>query len=59
MGRTNLPWHAIDRAFMQTRRRLSYLERPIRTSSGRRTWYGYSAYDPYRIAQVLDIFRTA
>lgn len=51
--------HAIDRAFMQARRRLSYLERPIQTASQRRTWHGYSAYDPYRMAQVLDIFRTA
>ena len=52
--------HAIDRFFMQTRRRFTYLERPIATpSQNRRTWYGYTAYDPNRIQQVLDIYRTA
>jgi transposase-like protein len=50
--------HAIDRFFMQVRRRLSLLERPISTpsASGRR-WYGYSAYNPAIIIKLLDIFR--
>lgn len=50
--------HAIDRFFMQIRRRLSLLERPISTSSkAGRTWYGYSAYKPENIVKLLDIFR--
>ncbi len=50
--------HAIDRVFMQARRRLSLLERPISTSSsvGRR-WHGYSPYNPAVITKMLDIFR--
>ena len=50
--------HPIDRFFMQVRRRLSLLERPISTSSkAGRTWYGYSAYKPENIEKVLTIFR--
>jgi transposase-like protein len=50
--------HAIDRFFMQIRRRLSLLERPIATpSSSGRKWYGYSAYNPAIIIKMLDIFR--
>lgn len=50
--------HGIDRFFMQVRRRLSLLERPISTaSSARRTWHGYSPYNPAVIVKLLDIFR--
>lgn len=50
--------HPIDRFFMQVRRRISLLERPIGTSSkAGRTWYGYSAYRPENIEKVLDVFR--
>lgn len=50
--------HPIDRFFMQIRRRLSLLERPIGTTSkAGRTWYGYSAYQPANIVRVLDVFR--
>ena len=50
--------HGIDRFFMQARRRLSLLERPISSaSSGGRKWHGYSAYNPAMIGKVLDIFR--
>jgi hypothetical protein len=50
--------HAIDRFFMQVRRRLSLLERPIATSSNvGRKWHGYSAYNPGIITKILDIFR--
>lgn len=50
--------HAIDRFFMQVRRRLSILERPIASSSNmRRTWYGYSAYNPDTIVKMLGLFR--
>lgn len=50
--------HAIDRFFMQLRRRLSLLERPIATSSASyRTWYGYSPYNPEMVVKLLGIFR--
>lgn len=48
----------IDRFFMQIRRMLSILERPIGTSSrAGRMWHGYSAYNPEIIVKLLDIFR--
>lgn len=50
--------HAIDNFFMQVRRRIALLERPIVTaSSQRRTWYGYSPYNPAMVEKVLAIFR--
>lgn len=50
--------HGIDCFFMQVRRRLSLLERPFATASAaRRTWRGYSAYNPESIIKLLDIFR--
>jgi len=50
--------HAIDRFFMQVRRRLSLLERPISSSAnpGRR-WLGYGPYKPVMVGKLLDIFR--
>ena len=51
--------HAIDRFFMQVRRRLSLLERPIASAGrARRMWHGYSSYNPESIIKVLSIFRT-
>jgi hypothetical protein len=48
----------IDRFFMQVRRRVSILERPIATaSSGGRTWHGYSAYSPLVVERLLRLFR--
>lgn len=51
--------HAIDVFFMQVRRRLSLLERPIATarSNNRRLWHGYSAYNPHSIVKLLEMFR--
>lgn len=50
--------HGIDRFFMQVRRRISLLERPIGTASAEgRKWYGYSPYNPTIVGKVLDIFR--
>jgi transposase-like protein len=50
--------HGIDRFFMQVRRRLSLLERPISSAnSGGRTWFGYNPYNPAMVGKVLDIFR--
>ncbi len=50
--------HAIDCFFMQVRRRLSLLERPIGSASATgRKWFGYSAYNPESIVKMLDIFR--
>lgn len=52
--------HAVDRFFMQIRRRLSLAERPYATaSSDRRMWHGYSAYQPKNLAMVLTIFKVA
>ena len=50
--------HAIDRFFMQVRRRLSLLERPISSSAnpGRR-WFGYGPYKPIIVSKLLNIFR--
>ena len=50
--------HAINRFFMQVRRRLSLLERPIISASNTgRIWHGYTAYNPESIIKVLGIFR--
>lgn len=50
--------HAIDRFFMQVRRRISLLERPIKSASTEgRTWYGYSPYSPEVVMRLLEIFR--
>ena len=50
--------HAIDRYFMQLRRMLMALERPIHTpSNDGRTWHGYGLYDPARLQQLFDIYR--
>jgi len=50
--------HGIDRFFMQVRRRLSVLERPISTASkAGRKWYGYSAYKPDTIVRLLGVLR--
>jgi transposase-like protein len=48
----------IDRFFMQVRRRISLLERPMSSSSatGQR-WYGYSPYKPEHAVKLLEIFR--
>jgi transposase-like protein len=49
--------HGIDRYFMQLRRLLSMLERPVHSPSSNRTWHGYSPYNPEMVQKVLDIFR--
>jgi len=50
--------HGIDRFFMQVRRRLSLLERPIASANNDgRKWHGYSPYNPSMVAKLLDIFR--
>lgn len=50
---------AVDRYFMQVRRKINLLERPIYTSGSHfRAWYGYSAYSPRVVTEVLEIFRT-
>jgi transposase-like protein len=50
--------HGIDRFFMQARRRLSLLERPISSASSEgRKWHGYSPYNPAMVGKALDIFR--
>ena len=50
--------HAIDRFFMQVRRRICMLERPFGSANNkRRLWYGYSPYNPRVMQKLLDIFR--
>ena len=49
--------HALDRFFMQVRRRLSVLERPIFSPSSNRRWHGYAVYNPTVVMRLLDIFR--
>lgn len=50
--------HAIDRYFMQIRRLLMALERPIHTpSNDGRVWRGYSPYNPTRVQPLLDVYR--
>jgi len=57
-ARLNPARPAIDAFFMQVRRRLSLLERPIATASNnRRIWHGYSAYNPRSIVKLLEMFR--
>ena len=48
----------IDRYFMQVRRRISLLERPMSSSSAAgRKWHGYSPYNPVHVVKLLEIFR--
>ncbi len=48
----------VDNYFMRIRRKLYYLERPIPSrTNANRLYFGYSAYDPRRVAQYLEIFR--
>ena len=50
--------HAVDSYFMQIRRMLSPLERPIGSQSNSgRVWSGYAPYNPSQIQRLLDIFR--
>lgn len=50
--------HGIDRFFMQARRRVHYFERPFSIgTNARRTWYGYSAYNPAMYIKLAEIFR--
>lgn len=50
---------SIDRYFMQVRRKVHVLERPIFSSSATgRAWYGYNAYSAVVVMNLLEIFRT-
>lgn len=50
--------HSIDRYFMQLRRLVMALERPVHTpSNDGRVWRGYSPYNPAQIQKLLDIYR--
>lgn len=57
VGLSRATLRAIDRYFMQVRRKLSLLERPIESASTRRTWHGYAAYSPRVVTEILEIFR--
>ncbi|AOU99193.1 hypothetical protein BI364_15740 [Acidihalobacter yilgarnensis] len=50
--------HSVDNFFQRVRRSVNLLERPIHTASkNRRTWYGYSPYNPVMVGKLLDIYR--
>ncbi len=50
--------HGIDNFFQRVRRSLNPLERPHLTASkARRTWYGYSPYNPGLVEKLLGIYR--
>lgn len=50
--------HATDSFFMQVRRRLSPLERPVHSQSNAGSvWNGYAPYNPAQIQKLLDILR--
>ena len=50
--------HGVDSFFNRVRRRVSPLERGIRSQGNAgRVWNGYALYRPERIQQLLDIFR--
>jgi len=50
--------HGIDNFFQRVRRSLNPLERPHLTASkARRTWYGYSPYNPALVEKLLGIYR--
>jgi len=54
----NASLHGIDRFFMQARRRVHYFERSFLSgTNARRTWYGYSAYNPAMYIKLAEIFR--
>jgi hypothetical protein len=49
--------HALDRFFMQVRRRLSVLERPIFSPSSNTWCHGYAVDNPTVDMRLLEIFR--
>ncbi len=50
--------HSADSYFMQIRRRVKSLERPLRSQGNAgRVWNGYASYDPAMVQKMLDIFR--
>jgi hypothetical protein len=58
VGLARATLRGVDRYFMQVRRKINLLERPLHTAgSGYRAWHGYSAYSPRVVSEVLDIFR--
>lgn len=51
--------HGVDSFFMQVRRRVMMLERPIHSSSNAgRVWNGYGAYNPEMVSKLLTIMKT-
>lgn len=50
--------HSVDRYFMQVRRMIHYLERPVNSASNAGgLWNGYNAYNPEMVEKLLTIFR--
>jgi len=54
----NASLHGIDRFFMQARKLVNIFERPFSTdANARRTWYGYSVYDPANFIKMAELFK--
>lgn len=49
--------HSTDNYFQLTRRRIRLVERPLKTMAKTNQWNGYSAYNPQKTQQLLNIFR--
>jgi transposase-like protein len=50
--------HAVDRFFMQIRRRVSMFERPFQSGANtRKVWYANSPYNPEMYQKLADIYR--
>lgn len=50
--------HAVDRFFMQIRRRVNMFERPFLSGANRRrTWYANAPYNPEMYQKLADIYR--
>ncbi len=49
--------HVVGRLFIQVRKRLSLLERPVSSSASLdHRWFGYGPYKPVMFGELLDIF---
>ena len=60
LGFARASLRSIDRYFMQVRRKIHLLERPIASSSAAfRNYYGYNPYSAVVVMRVLEIFRVA
>jgi transposase-like protein len=57
-GFSSASLRSIDRYFMQLRRKVHLLERPMKSSSTSRMFYAYSPYSAVVVMRLIEIFRT-